>query len=86
MAAIFLCPVENERFINLIQRKHMITCTYLKTRKKSLSDEKKPETFPLTRHKLQYISFWRKKRQQKIKKMAPVPAFFMHAQHVQEEK
>ena len=44
-ATVFLYPVENERFINLIQRKHMITCTYLKTRKKSLSDEKKLKHF-----------------------------------------
>ena len=63
----------------------MITCTYLKTRK-NLSDEKNPETFPLTGHKLQYISFWRKKRQHKIKMMAPLQAFFMYVQHVQEEK
>ena len=34
--------------------------TYLKTRKKSLPDEKNPETLPLSGQKIQYISFWRK--------------------------
>ena len=50
-------PLENERFCNPLQRKHV---TYLKTMKKSLPDENKNETLPLSGQKIQYISFWRK--------------------------
>ena len=32
----------------------------MKTRKKSLPDEKNPEMLPLSGQKIQYISFWRK--------------------------
>ena len=54
--SFFLYPVENESFSNLIQRKHMITCTYLKTRQNSPLDERNPETFPPTGQKIQHFS------------------------------
>ena len=37
----------------------------MKTRNKSLPDEKNPETLPLSGQKIQYISFWRKTSKKK---------------------
>ena len=66
-------PSESEIFSNL-QRKHMQT--YLKTRKKSLPDEKKLNRYLYLGRKYNKFRFGEKRK--KIENMASLPAFFIN--------
>ena len=67
--------LESERFSNL-QRKHMETYTYLKTRKKSLPDEKTLKHYQYLGRKNNTFHFGEKRH--KIENMALLPAFFIN--------